>query len=229
MKNVMRFLVLLTVVGLIATTADAQLRYGKLGIGIAGSGYLPTIDEGAATATTAGISSPGLGMGGGLSFVYSPWEYIAVKGLVGIGQFTYQHQANTTVAKSPSTTTLATLNGYAIVNFMPNSSFNPFLGGGIGYTHIDARTDKGIALVQGGGLQRDISILATGGFDIFFSEFFSVTASADYAIMGTDWIDGLKKGDNDSYIRAGLEIRYYFFDQAFLTRLLEALKKRYER
>ena len=104
-----------------------------------------------------------------------------------------------------------------------------FLGAGVGYHYTDARTDKGAALVGAGATRSDISILAHGGFDVFFSEFFSVTASADYAIMATDWIDGVKTGSNDSYIRAGLEIRYYFFDQAFLTRMLEALKKRYER
>lgn len=228
MKNLFRVLTVVVVSVFLIGSADAQLRFGKLGLGVAGSAYLPTLD-GAATSTKPGISSAAPGIGGGLSFIYSPWEYIAIKGLVGVGQFKYEYRTNTASAKQPSTTTMATLNGYATINLMPNSSFNPFVGGGIGYHYTDARTDLGASLTGAGATRSDISILATGGFDIFLSEFLSVTASADYAIMNTDWLDGVKGGSNDSYIRAGLEIRYYFFDQAFLTRLLEALKKRYER
>ncbi len=229
MKNLNRVLSLLVVLGLVTGISHSQLRYGKLGIGPVGSAYLPTLDDVAATATAAGVSSPTMGVGGGLSVIYSPWEVVALKAIVGVGQFTYQYQPTTATSKLPSTTTMATLNGYITLNLMPNSSFNPFLGGGMGYHYTDARTDKGSALVGDGSTRSDISFLVTGGFDVFFNEFISVTASADYAIMNTDWLDGRKVGSgNDSYIRAGLEVRYYFFDQAFLTRLLEALKARYE-
>jgi len=227
MRLCKRFLFTLVIVGLFVPAADAQLRYGKLGIGAAGSLVLPmTLDF---TESTGGL-------GGGLSVVYSPWENIALKALVGIGQVSYSIPANSTVngvlytTKTLSTTNMAMVNGYVTANFMPNSTFNPFIGIGAGYVYVDARTDKGAGIQSVSPPNRyDFTLLGTGGFDIFFDEFFSVTASVDYGMMQIDALEGYTKGGNkDAYLRAGVELRYYFFDQGFLTRLLEALKKRYE-
>lgn len=227
MKNLKRCSTLVLVIGLLVGTADAQLRYGKLGIGPVGSFVLPL---------TLDFSEKSGSIGGGLSAIYSPWEYVGLKAIVGIGQIKYNVPVGTFngvayTAKTPANTMMVHLNGYVTANFMPNSSFNPFLGVGAAYAYVDARTDKGAALQSATPPNRyDFTILGHGGFDIFLDEFFSVTVSADYGLMQIDVLEGYTKGgNNDAYARVGLEIKYYFFDQDFLTRLLEALKKRYER
>ena len=226
MKNLIRVLSLVVLAGLLSGTADAQLRYGKLGIGAAGSFYLPM---------TLDFTEKSGSIGGGLSAIYSPWEYVGLKTIVGIGQIKYTVPAGTYNgivygSKTPANTMMVQLNGYVTANFMPNSSFNPFLGVGAGYTYVDARTDKGAGIQSVTPPNRyDFTFLGHGGFDLFFDEFLSITVSADYGLMNIDVLEGYAKGTNkDAYLRAGLEIKYYFFDQAFLTRLLEALKKRYE-
>ena len=72
--------------------------------------------------------------------------------------------------------------------------------------------------------------LVGGGFDFFFSEFFSVTLNGEMVMSNTDRFDGIAGGSSktDSYLRGGIEFRYYFFDKAFMSRMLEALKARYE-
>jgi hypothetical protein len=220
MKSFARVSTVFALSVVLIASSQAQLRVGKLGFGVTGSMLSPMIDNVPAT----GPGSPSAGIAGGLSVVYSPWMYIGLKASAGVGDFSYKF------AGANAKTSMALISGYATLNMMPNSSFNPFVGAGLGYHYYDARLAAGTALTNTKSSKpAGFDILAHGGFDYFFSEFISVTVSADYAIMQTDVIDGLAKGSKDSYLRAGLELRYYFFDQAFLTRMLEALKARYEK
>src|SRR3990172_9036575 len=199
---------------------EAQMRSNKLGLGVAGSMY-----------SYSGEYAGTTGMGGGLSAVYSPWPSIGFRTLVGVGQLGYTVVAgkNTELPTlaGPALTTFATMNLYVAGNLMPNSSFNPYVMAGAGYIFFDPRLETNVALTGGGIATNDFNFFIGGGFDYFLSEFMSVSLGAEMCISNTDRFDGAKgavSASNDSYIRAGLEIRYYFFDKAFLARMLETLK-----
>jgi hypothetical protein len=218
------------IVGLLAAVtlaATGQMRTNKLGVGIYGSIYDLSGD----------VKEKAMKMGGGLSVSYAPWQYVGIRANAGVGQFGYTLPAGTTMADAsllaaatPGVTNFATINGSLSFHLMPNSKFNPFLSGGAGYIIFDPRTEKG-APITGAGIPRtDFNYFGGGGFDYFFSEFFSVTLMGEMVLSGTDRFEGIAGGSSksDSYLRGTIEFRYYFFDKAFMARMLEALKARYE-
>jgi hypothetical protein len=221
-----RSAILLLLIAAVAVDADAQMRKGKLGVGLGGSIYMYTGEY--STKTNK--------MGGGLGVAYNPFEYIGLRTQMNIGQFGYTLPVGTTLptgsattVKKPSTTTFVTANLYITGHLMPNSKFNPFISAGAGWIYFDPVTDDGIALSPAGTSKTDIDYFAGGGFDVFLSEFLSVSAMGEMCFSNTDRFDGAKSGSaNDSYMRFGVEVRYYFFDQGFMTKMLEALKARYE-
>lgn len=222
-----RSAILVTLVAALSVAAFGQMRTNKLGVGLAGSMYQISGD----------VKEKSLTMGGGLAVSYAPWQYVGFRALVGIGEFGYTLPAGTAMAsgtplavKTPGTTTFATLNGYLSIHLMPNSKFNPFLQGGAGYIIFDPRTEKGEPITGAGVSLGDFNFMVGGGFDYFFSEFFSVTLNGEMVLSNTDRFDGIAGGSakTDSYLRGGIEFRYYFFDKAFMSRMLEALKSRYE-
>jgi hypothetical protein len=227
MTTRLRSAILVTLVTAFAVSAFGQMRTNKLGVGLAGSIYQISGD----------VTEKSMTMGGGLSVSYAPWQYVGFRALVGIGEFGYtlplgapMADGTTLAAKTPGSTTFATLNGYVTIHLMPNSKFNPFLSGGGGYILFDPRTEKG-APITGANISRgDFNYMVGGGFDYFFSEFFSVTLNGEMVLSNTDRFDGISGGSSktDSYLRGGIEFRYYFFDKAFMSRMLEALKARYE-
>ena len=201
---------------------EAQMRSNKLGLGVASSMYTYSGD----------YLTKASGLGGGLSVSYSPWQSIGFRALAGVGQFGYTVSAGSNPAGSgEALTTFMTLNLYVAGNLMPNSSFNPFVTAGAGYIYFDPRLKTGVALTGADIPTNDFNYFVGGGFDYFLSEFVSVSLGAEMCISNTDQFDGSKpksSASNDSYLRAGLEVRYYFFDKAFLARMLETLKARYE-
>jgi len=119
------------------------------------------------------------------------------------------------------------MNAYLSLDMMPSSSINPFVVGGIGRAYFDGKGINGIDDVTGSSW--DLHYIAGGGFDIFLNEFISATVMGEYVITGSDRYDGYVNGTaNDSYARIGIQLRYYMFDQDFLTKMLEALKDRYK-
>lgn len=227
MTTRLRSAIVVTLVTVLSVAAFGQMRTNKLGVGLAGSFYQISGD----------VSEKSMQLGGALTVSYAPWQYVGLRTLVGIGQFGYTLPVGTVMAngsalttKTPGLTTFATLNGYVTIHMMPNSSFNPFLMGGAGYIIFDPRTDKG-APITGANISRgDFNYMVGGGFDYFFSEFFSVTLNGELVLSNTDRFDGIAGGSEktDRYLRGGIEFRYYFFDKAFMSRMLEALKSRYE-
>lgn len=205
---------------MLSTGLEAQMRSNKLGVGAFGSLY----------SYSGEYSVKENGMGGGLSLTYSPWQTIGFRALVGLGQLNYTVTAGSNSAGSgKALTNLMTLNGYISANLMPNSKFNPFINVGAGYVYFDPRLETGVALNGAGITSNDFNYFVGGGFDYFLSEFASVSFTGEMCITNTDRFDGFKSGSsNDSYLRFGMEVRYYFFDKAFLARMLEALKSRYE-
>ncbi len=195
----------------IASLASGQMRSHKLGVGASGALYLMNSD----------FTDTQIGFGGGINLSYSLFEHVGLRMLLGTSQLKW----NDASAK-PYTTNMYSGNLYVSYDLFPHGNFNPFIFGGIGGVYFDPHSDAG--LYPTGGFDKfDINYLGGAGFDYFFSEFFSVTVSAEGSLTNTDWLDGKKAGDsNDSYMRANIEFRYYFFDQEYVTKLIKALQER---
>jgi hypothetical protein len=194
----------------------AQMRSGKLGVGVSGSAYLfnPNLSDGLIKG------------GGGASLSYSMMEHLGIRAMLGAGQLGWKDKSN---ASLTNTTTLFSGNIYLSYDMIPHGTFNPFLFAGLGGIYFDPRQDKSGAYLQTNYDKIDLNYLGGVGFDYFFSEFFSMTLSGEYALTNTDRLDNRKNlGTKDTYSRVNLEFRYYFFDQEYITKLIQALQARYK-
>ncbi len=198
-----------------------QMRSGKLGIGASGSLYL----------FNSNISDGLMKAGGGINLSYSATEYLGIRALFGTGQIGWKD-----VNGQKYTTTLLSGNFYLSYDMIPHGTFNPFLFAGVGGSYFDPRSDLGpyIGLPSGKNFEK-IAREGSGGlgFDYFFSEFFSVTLSGEFVMATTDKLDAQmvakNAGKNESFTRVSLEFRYYFFDQDYITKLIQALQERYKK
>jgi hypothetical protein len=197
-----------------SSSSYGQMRSGKLGVGVAGSLYLfnPNISDGLMKG------------GGGASLSYSVMEHVGLRAMLGAGQLGWRD-----IADVSNTTTMFSANVYLSYDMIPHGIFNPFLFVGLGGIYFDPRRDYDGMYLQTYYEKFDINYLGGVGFDIFFSEFISMTISGEYALTNTDRLDNQKKlGTNDTYSRVNLEFRYYFFDQDYVTKLIQALQARYK-
>jgi hypothetical protein len=114
-------------------------------------------------------------------------------------------------------------NGYLSIDLIPNSSFNVFPFGGGGLVFFDQKDET-----TGGSHVSSFDINYSGGlgFEIFPNEFWSITLLPEYVMTNSRYYNGPANTGNDSYFRASLQFRYYFFDQSFITNLLEAHRAR---
>ncbi len=201
-----------------STPSWAQMRSGKLGIGVSGSLYLfnPNISD--------GLMKPG----GGLTVSYSATEYLGIRAMFGVGQLGWKDAQTRS-----NTTTLASGQLCLSYDMIPHGTFNPFLFVGVGGGYFDPRRDfDGLDLANSvpDMSKMEISGLGGIGFDYFFSEFISMTVSGQFAMTNTDKLDMQKKlGTNSSFSTVSLEFRYYFFDQDYVTKLIRALEDRYKK
>jgi hypothetical protein len=213
--NVSAGIVLFLTIALIANTSTAQMRSGKLGVGVEGSLFLfnPNIKDNL------------LKGGGGVVLSYSLMEHLGLRASFGTGQLGWKD-----VAGASYTTTLLSGDVKASFDILPHSSVNPFLCVGAGALYFDPRADLGGTYLGTNISKLDIVYMGGAGLDIFFSEFLSMTISGDLIMTNTNKLDMMKSGTaNESYSRANLEFRYYFFDQNYITKLLKALQERYEK
>lgn len=194
----------------------SQMRSGKLGVGAGGSLYVFTENF-----------SDGLHKaGGGLNLSYSVMEHVGLRAMFGAGQLGWK---NNDAAKSPYTTNMFSGNVYVSFDMLPHSKFNPFLFVGVGGLYFDPRSDDGV-YSTGGFDKFDINYLGGVGVDVFFSEFLSMTVSGEAAMTNTNKLDlGKTNLTRELYSRVNLEFRYYFFDQAYVTKLIEALQERFRK
>lgn len=212
MKPTFRFLFVI-ISTLLVSAAFGQVRVGKLGIGVRGDGYMFQADKGQKTYNT---------FGGGLDVNYSLWENIGIRLAVGGGSLQSKD-----LLKGVHTTSIFYGNFFVSGDFMPNSSFNPFIFAGGGLFYYDPRWDApGISPAKGG---MRTSFSGGAGVDYFLSEFISLSLSGEYVLSSTDNLDGTIGGADDSYQRISFGVRYYFFDQDFITKILKALEERYKK
>ena len=94
-------------------------------------------------------------------------------------------------------------------------------------SHEDGKGVSSFDVNWGGGL----------GLEYFPNEFWSITLMGEYVMTGSAYYAGsgaytvgnLPFNVNpsiDSYARLSLQFRYYFFDQGFITKLLQAQRDR---
>jgi len=199
-----------------ASVGQSQMRSGKFGIGLGGSAYiLSTDDKGSDLKLLEAVPK----FGGGLGVSWSVMEHLGVRANFAGGQIGWKQNGLEYV------TMLFSGSIYVSGDLFPHDKFNPFVFAGIGGLYYDPR---GPVLLTPGEDKIDIIYSGGAGFDFFLSEFMSLTASGEIILTNTDKLDGLKVSGsaNEYYYRANLEFRYYFFDQAFITRLLEAVRGR---
>ena len=204
----------------LSNSSPGQMRSGKLGIGAAGSVYLfiPNISD--------GLMKPG----GGFSLSYSAMEHLGIRAMFGAGQLGWKDVTD----PYTNTTTILSGNLYLSYDMIPHGTFNPFLFVGGGGSYFDPRSDQGVDLGTNLGSFSKFTPSASGGvgFDYFFSEFSSLTISGEFVMTTTDKLDAQmvakNLGTSETYARVNLEFRYYFFDQEYITKLIQALQARYK-
>jgi len=195
----------------------SQTRSGKLGVGVDGSmQYL----------IGAGATNTSPAFGGGVNLSYSILESFSVRTKFGINQLSWKGGLSTS-----QLTDLMTLNLYFTGDLMPNSNFNIFPLVGCGMVFYDPKYDNG---TRAGVGSFDMQYSVGGGADYFLNEFWSITLMGEYVLTNSRYFAGSTAGvgpsaaniNNDSFMRVSLQIRYYFFDQNFIAKLLKAQRDR---
>ena len=204
------YLISLLLIFILVVPGFGQTRVGKLGVGVDGSMQYVF---GAGSVTT----SPAIGYG--LNLSYSIMEGLSLRSKIAVNQLSWENDA-----KQSITTDLMSINGYLSVDLMPKSSFNIFLLGGGGLAFYDPKQPDGSRAT--GVSSSDIQYIGGLGFDYFLSEFWSITMMGEYVLTGSKYYNGPANSDNDSFLRGSIQIRYYFFDKSFITKLFEAEHER---
>ena len=194
---------------MLAAPVVGQTRYGKLGIGVDGSmQYI--LGAGAVNTSPA--------FGGGVDMSLSLMEGLSLRSKFGVNQLFWKNDN-----KSSITTDLMSLNGYLSIDLLPNSSFNVFPFGGGGLVFFDQKNETTGA---SGVSSFDIQYSGGLGFEYFPNEFWSITLLPEYVLTNSRYYNGPLNSGNDSFFRVSLQLRYYFFDESFITKLLKAQRAR---
>jgi hypothetical protein len=191
-----------------------QTRVGKLGVGVDGSMQY---------VLGAGSVKASPGFGGGVNMSLSLMEGLSLRSKFAINQLSWKNNLSKSI-----TTDFMSFNGYLSGDLMPNSNFNvfPFFGGG--FVFYDPRDSVGGRAFVNNTPVSSFGIQFGGGigFEYFQNEFWSITLLPEYVMTNSPYYNGPANTGNDSYFRVSLQFRYYFFDQSFITNLLEAQRTR---
>jgi hypothetical protein len=200
----------------IAIPGLSQTRVGKLGIGIDGSmQYM----------LGAGTTNSSPAFGEGINFCYSATANFGIR-----GNFCYSPIIWKSGSGTSFSTDIISLNLYAGTNLMPNSTFNifPFIGGGLAV--FDPRDNNGGRVFANGTTAQsfDFHIITGLSLDYFLNEFWSLSLLDEYVLTNSQYYAGNIEGNNnkDSFMRVSLQIRFYFFDSAFIKKLFDAKRDR---
>jgi outer membrane protein W len=204
---------------IIAIPGFSQNRAGKFGIGVDGSMQYML---GAGTTNASPI------LGYGINFSYSALEYIGIRGKFCYSPISWKNSSGTSF--SPD---MISLNLFAGSNLMPNSTFNifPFIGAGM--AAFDPRDDNGARPYKDGKPVPNIDLhIITGlSIDYFLNEFWSVSLMDEYVFTNSQYYAGSADGNtnSDRFMRVSLQVRYYFFDSSFITKLIDSQRDRSKR
>lgn len=214
MNTTRRFLIIVAL-AIFVVPAHGQMRSNKFGVGASGSYFLLQSDFDTALPS----------FGGGVDLSYSVMEYMSIRSSLGFGFL----QAENTAGGPTLNSGLIFGNLYLTADLSPNGSFNPFIFVGGSGMYIDARTGDGTSLTGSGNKAIKGTAVGGVGFDFFASEFLSFTVAGEMGLPVSDRVDGFQFGTKkDSFQRISIGVKYYFFDQDFITRMLKALEERYK-
>ena len=232
-KSSFTFFVSLSLLFILAALGFGQTRTGKLGVGVDGSMQY------ALGGGTVVKPSPGIGYGVNLSF--SAMEYLGIRAKFCVNQIgwtsvpypsTSPNYSSSYKTPKSQLTDIMSLNMYLSADLMPNSNFNIFLLGGGGFALLDPKDNDGKYISRSSS---DLHYIVGTGADYFLNEFWSVTLMAEYVMTNSPYYAGSTLVGNkpnygsDTFLRGSLQIRYYFFDQAFITKILDAQRERSKR
>ncbi|MGD1046129.1 MAG: outer membrane beta-barrel protein [Bacteroidota bacterium] len=216
MKTKQKELILfLLLIGLCATTLQSQMRNGKFGIGIFGSGNLLNSD----------LAKNELGLGGSVELIYAlqhNWglrSSFGYDGFRGKGSDGYQVLA-------------ATFYGDFAVsyNLTLHRMFDPFIFAGAALMTYYPRKElsNGVQYLLSGPNDVPWSSALIGGLgcDFFINEFWSISISVQGGWLMSDNIDNIISGGNDTFERVSIGVRYYLFDKDFVKKMIETIKNR---
>jgi hypothetical protein len=173
----------------------------------------------------AGTTNSTPAFGEGVGFSYSAMEHFGIR-----GKFCYSPIVWKSDGGSSFPTDIMSLNLYAGSNLMPNSAFNifPFIGGGLAV--FDPRDNNGGRALANGAMGQsfDFHIITGLSIDCFMNEFWSLSLLDEYILTNSQYYAGNVEGNNnkDSFMRVSLQVRYYFFDSAFIKKLFDAKHER---
>ena len=208
------FIICIILVFIIVVPGWGQTRIGKFGVGVDGSMQY---------VLGAGTTNPSPAIGYGFNLSYSIMEYLGVRSKMTYSPLTWKGGLT-----KEKTTNVMSLNVYIGSDLMPTSNFNifPFVGGGIAV--LTPKDDNG---QNKQGASTDTHYIGGVGFDYFINEFWSLTLLGEYVITNLRYYAGSTtvNKNNDTFTRVSLQVRYYFFDQAFIAKLLEAQRDRLKR
>jgi hypothetical protein len=214
MNTIRRFLIIVALAAFVLP-AHGQMRSNKFGVGASGSYFLLQSDFDTALPS----------FGGGVDLSYSVMEYMSIRSSLGFGFL----QAENAAGGSTLNSGLIFGNLYLTADLSPNGAFNPFIFVGGSGMYIDARTGDGTSLTGAGSKAIKGTAVGGVGFDFFASEFLSFTVAGEMGLPVSDKVDGVQLGTKkDSFQRISIGVKYYFFDQDFITRMLKALEERYK-
>ncbi|MFZ1977911.1 MAG: outer membrane beta-barrel protein [Bacteroidota bacterium] len=217
MFSFQRLVIFLLFVCLFSMLTSAQTRSGKFGIGLGADGTeLLGISPNAIMSYDAGLNA-----------FYSITEGVGLRSSMGMGQLGWKSP----VTKQNLSTNMMYDNLYVSADFMPNSSLNPFVMAGVGIVMYDPTDSIGHRIQDKTKYSSiDLHYILGGGCDYFINEFWSVTVKGEY-VMTNAWhyYGAGPSGKDNNFLRVGLEVRYYFFDQSFITKMLEAVKNRFKK
>jgi hypothetical protein len=207
------FCISLFLICMLVAPVVGQTRVGKLGIGVDGS--LQTV-------LGAGAVNSSAGFGGGVNMSLSLMEGLSLRSKFAVNQLSWKNSSDSSI-----TTDFMSLSGYLSGDLMPNSSFNifPFVGGGLVFFDPKDQT-TGVRPTNVIVSSFDIQYGGGIGFDYFPNEFWSITLLPEYVMTNSQYYNGPANTGNDSYFRVSLQVRYYFFDESFITKLLDAQRAR---
>jgi Outer membrane protein beta-barrel domain len=208
-KSTFSCLISLLLVFILVIPGFGQTRVGKLGVGVDGSMQYVF---GAGNVNT----SPAIGYG--LNMSYSIMEGLGIRSNVAYNQLSWKASTG-----ASTTTELLSFNLFLTADLLPNSPVNIFILGGGGLASFEPRAEDGSRMAIS---TIDIHYIGGLGVDYFLNEFWSISVMGEYVLTGSRWYNGPANSDNDSFLRGSIQIRYYFFDQSFIVKLLEAQRDR---